>query len=164
MVWPTLMALQAKETASASCDDDSLFGWVEGFDPVQSEVVEGVGEVHDVAAFEWSEAGVEVVEVWVDEVKGHDGTVPCFAEGAVAGGCGAGTVARPEAAAIGREEGVAFAFKWSGAGDIDDGVTGVLEPAAEVRLFCLTLGVEEAADGYDAVVLEAGVGGEDHVR
>ena len=76
---------------------------------------------------------------------------------------GAGTVADPEAAAVGCEECVAFAFEGSGAGNVDEGVTGLLEPAAEVRLFALALGVKEAADGDDAVVLEAGVGGEDHV-
>ncbi len=34
---------------------------------------------------------------------------------------------------------------------------------AEVRLLALALGVEEAADGDDAIAFEAGVGGEDHV-
>ena len=50
-------------------DDDSLFGWVEGFDLVEGGAVEGFGKVHDMAAVEWSEAGVEVVEARVDEVE-----------------------------------------------------------------------------------------------
>ena len=66
-------------------DDDSFFGRVEGFDPVQGEVIEGVGEVHDVAAIEWSEAGVEVVEAGIDEVKRHDGNVQDVMEHTMAG-------------------------------------------------------------------------------
>lgn len=38
-----------------------------------------------------------------------------------------------------------------------------MEPAAEVRLFALTLGMMEAAEGYDAIADESGIGGEDHV-
>ena len=105
-----------------------------------------------------------MVEVWVDEVKGHHIYVPCFTEVVVAGGCGAGAVACPKAGAVGGEEGVALAFEWGFAGDVADGVTGFLEPAAEVLFFCLALGVEEATESYDAVVREASVGGEDHVR
>ena len=81
----------------------------------------------------------------------------------MAGGVGAGAVANPEACAVGGEEGVAFAFEGRGAGGVDDCVAGELEPAAEMGLFALTLGVEEAADGDGAVALEACVGGEDHV-
>ena len=86
------------------------------------------------------------------EVERHDRNVPDFAECAVAGERGAKAVAGPETAAVGREEGVAFAFEGSVAGNVDKFVTGLKEPAAEVGLFVLALGVTEAADGYDAVV------------
>ena len=81
----------------------------------------------------------------------------------MAGGDGAWAVADPEAGAVGGEEGVAFAFEWRGAGGVEDGIACFSEPAAEVWLFALALGVEEAADGDGAVALEACVGGEDHV-
>jgi hypothetical protein len=144
-------------------DDDSFFGWVEGFDLCAGGFVEGLGKVHDVTAGEWGEAGVEVVEAWVDEVERGDLDAPDLAERVVAGGVGAGAVANPEAGAVSGEECVAFAFEGGGAGRVDDGVAGELEPAAEMELFALALGVEEAADGDGAVALEAGVGGEDHV-
>ena len=105
-----------------------------------------------------------MVETWIDEVKRHHLDVPDFAEVGVAGGCGARAVACPEAGAVGGEEGIAFAFEWGFTGNVEDGVTGVVEPAAEVLLFGLAFGVEEAAEGYDAVAFEAGVGGENHVR
>lgn len=104
-----------------------------------------------------------MVKTWIDEVKWHHLDVPDFAEVVVAGRCGAGAVACPEAGTIGGEEGVAFAFERGFAGDVEDGATGVLEPAAKVLLFGLALGMEEAAEGYDAVAGEASVGGEDHV-
>jgi hypothetical protein len=144
-------------------NDDSFFGWVEGFDLCQGGAVEGFRKVHYVAAFEWGEAGVEVVEARVDEVEGGDLDAPNFAERLMAGGDGAGAVANPEAGAVGGEEGVAFAFEGRGAGGVDDGVACFAEPAAEVRLFALALGMEEAADGNGAIALETGVGGEDHV-
>jgi len=144
-------------------DDDSLFGWVEGFDLCAGGFVEGLGKVHHVAAGEWGEAGVEVVEAGVDEVERGDLDAPDLAQGIMAGGVGAGAVANPEACAIGGEECVAFAFEGRGARRVDDSVAGELEPAAEVGLFPLTLRVEEAADGDGAVALEAGVSGEDHV-
>ena len=81
----------------------------------------------------------------------------------MAGGVGAGTVADPETGAVGGEECVAFAFKGRGAWCVDDFISGLREPAAEVRLFALPLWVKETADGDDTVVLKAGVGGEDHV-
>ena len=82
----------------------------------------------------------------------------------MAGGVGAGTVADPETGAVGGEECVAFAFEGRGARRVDDVVAGELEPTTEVRLFALTLEVEEAADGDGAVALKACVGSEDHVR
>ena len=81
----------------------------------------------------------------------------------MAGGVGAGTVADPETGAVGGEECVAFAFKGRGAWCVDDFISGLREPAVEVRLFALTLGVKEAADGDGAVAFKACVGGEDHV-
>src|SRR5580692_11062799 len=76
---------------------------------------------------------------------------------------GPGAMTNPEAATVGGEERVDFAFKRSGAGNVHDSVASLLEPATEVRLFALTLRVEEAADGDGAVALETGVGGKDHV-
>ncbi len=83
----------------------------------------------------------------------------------MAGEQGAEAVSGEEAGAGGGfgEEGVAFAFERGGAGEVDDGVAGGLEPVAEVGLFGLTLGVEEAGEDDDSVAFEAGVGGEDHV-
>ena len=104
-----------------------------------------------------------MVEAWVDEVKGDNLDVPDFAKKMMAGGGGAGTVACPEAGAVDGEESVTFAFEGDAAGDVKDRVAGVLEPAAEMFLFVLALGVEEAADGYHSVALKTGVGGEDHV-
>jgi hypothetical protein len=72
-------------------------------------------------------------------------------------------VAGPEAGAVDGEESVAFAFEGDAAGDVKDRVAGGLEPAAEVLLFVLAFGVEEAAESYYSVVFETGVGGEDHV-
>ncbi len=89
-----------EENGVVLANDDSFFGWVEGFDPVEGEMVEGVGKVHDVAAFEWSEAGVEMVEAGVDEVKRRDGDVPDLAEHAVARCGSAEAVAGPEAASV----------------------------------------------------------------
>ncbi len=74
-----------------------------------------------------------------------------------------GTFADPETGKTGGEEGVTFAFEGGFARKVKDGVTVLLEPAAEVRLFALALGMEEAGKGDAAVVLDAGVGGEDHV-
>lgn len=144
-------------------DDDAFGGWVEGFDGGDGGGVEGFGVVHDVAVCQWREAGVEVVETWIDEVKRDDLDVPDFAKEMMAGGGGAGTVAGPEAGAVGGEESVAFAFEGEAAGDVKDRVASVLEPATEVLLFVLTFGVEEAAEGYDSVALESGIGGKDHV-
>jgi hypothetical protein len=143
--------------------DDSLFGWVEGFDLFDGSLVESFGEIHHIAAFERSEAGVEVVEARVDEVEWGDLDVPRIAEGLVAGDEAAGAIACPEAGTVGAEESVAFAFERGGAGDVEDGVASFVEPGAEVRLFILTLGVEETADDDGAVAFETGVGGEDHV-
>ena len=57
-------------------DDDAFLRWVEGFDALVGGAVEGFGKVHGVAAFEWGEAGIEVVEAWVDEVEWGDLDVP----------------------------------------------------------------------------------------
>ena len=112
---------------------------------------------------EWGEAGVEVVEAGVDEVEWGDLDAPGFAQVGVAGLGGAWAVAGPEAGAVGGEEGVAFALEGDGAREFEHLVAGFAEPATEVRLFALSLGVVEAAEGDDAIALEAGVGGEDHV-
>jgi len=76
-------------------DDDSFFGWVEGLDLCAGGFVEGLGKVHDVAACEWGEAGVEVVEAWVDQVERGYLDAPDLAQGVVAGGVGAGAIANP---------------------------------------------------------------------
>ena len=81
----------------------------------------------------------------------------------MAGGGGAGTVACPEAGSRRRRRERRLRLRRGCAGDVENREAGLLEPAAEVLLFVLTLGVEEAADRYDSVALEAGVGGEDHV-
>ena len=113
-------------------DDDSLFGWVERLDPVKRQVIEGVGEVHHVAAFEGCEAGVEVVEAGIDKMERHDRNAPDVVECAVAGERSARTVAYPQIVAGSREEGVAFALEGCGARGVDDGVTCVLKPAVRV--------------------------------
>ena len=48
---------------------------------------------------------------------------------------------------VGIEEGVALAFEGGLAGGLPDEEAGALEPAAEILLFGLALGVGEAGDG-----------------
>ena len=49
-------------------DDDSFFLGIKSFDPCDGGLVERLGEVHDIASFEGSEACVEMVEARVDEM------------------------------------------------------------------------------------------------
>ena len=104
-----------------------------------------------------------MVEAWIDEVKGDDIDVPDVAKKMMTGSGCARTMAGPETVAVDREESVAFPFEGDTAGDVKDRVASVLKPAAEVLFFALTLGVKEAAESYDTVALESGIGGEDHV-
>ena len=152
-----------KANSVSLTDDDSPFRRVEIFDFFDGGLVEGFGKVHHIAAFERREAGVEVVEAGVDKVERHDGKGPGLAEGAMARCRGTGAIACPEAAAISGEESVSFTFKGCGAGNVDESVVRLLEPATKMRLFALALGMEEAADGDDAVAFEAGIGGKDHI-
>lgn len=73
------------------------------------------------------------------------------------------TIACPQVRTIRREERVSFAFKGMLSGNIDDPISSRLKPAAKVLLLTLSFWMKEAAHYDSSVVLESGIGGEDHV-
>ena len=85
-------------------------------------------------AGERSEAGVEVVEARIDQVKRGDRGVPCVGDVAMALTAGADAVGSPKVIACGVEECVAFTLEGGLARSLPDQEAGVLEPAAEMRL------------------------------
>src|SRR6516164_3222509 len=100
-----------------------------------------------------------MVEARVDEVQRDNLDVPGAGKKMVALVGSTWAVAGPQTRAIRGEERIALSFKRYLAGNIEDGVASGVEPAAEVLLFSLALGVEEAAENDDAIVLKTSVGG-----
>lgn len=151
---------------------DALVCRVEALDGGQRGLVEGGWEVEEFAAGEWGEAGIEVVEARVNEAQGGEisggaGTER-IAERGVAGQLCAPAVAGPQVAAVGSEEGVAFAFKRRVGCGGGDGEAFDLKPLAEEFFFALAFGVAETAEDELAAKRpgadKSGVGGENHVR
>ena len=107
----------------------------------------------------------DVEEARVDEVRSEvTGCARCSETWRRHVAAGSGAVGHPEVVAVGVEHGVALALEGGLSGGVPEEEAGVLEPAAEVGLFGLALGVGEAGDGGDAVGDDGGVGDEDHVR
>ena len=136
---------------------------VEGFNCCDRGRIEGIRVVKDVAVGKRREAGIEVIETRVDKMKRDHFDSPCPAQLVVAGRCGARTMASPQTRAIAGEKRITFTLEWRATRDLENTITGVLKPTTEVPLFSLTLGVEEAAEGDDAIALETGIGSKNHV-
>jgi hypothetical protein len=125
--------------------------------------IEGGREIHQLAAGQQAQAGVQV-KPRVRQPQRHH--VHLVAQPRLQGGGGAGiaavAVAEPQARCGAVEQRIAGAFEF----DVQRGHVEIAfgEPAGEMRLFARAFGVAEMAGHGAAAVDQAGIGGEHHVR